>query len=91
MLCALVLIASLDRVPDPPSIKPDHSAAAALSDHKHDLGAGDQGHLPDLALSRLSDQAQSVHLPFDPADKTFFRAAKYLDHATDSSPPSCAS
>lgn len=91
MLCVLVLIASLDRVPDPPSIKPDHSAAASLSVGIHDLRVADQGHVPDLAPVRLSDQAQSVYLRFIPADKPLLQSATYLGHAADSSPPFSAS
>ena len=87
LLCVLIVIASFDRVPDPPVVKPHHDRAAALC-------FGGQHHVtPD---HNLFVQSTSLHWAFlEPAFSwdilgeftPKLPTATFLYHASDSSPP----
>jgi len=87
LLCVLIVIASVDRVPDPPVLKPHHDTAAKLS-------FGCQHHVtPDHSLFV---QQTSLHWAFLEPAFTWnipgqftpkLPTATFLYHASDSSPP----
>ena len=87
LLCVLIVIASVDRVPDPPVVKPHHDRAAVLC-------FGGQHHVtPD---HNLFVQSTSLHWAFLEPAFTWdtpgqftpkLPTATFLYHASDSSPP----
>lgn len=87
LLCVLIVIASVDRVPDPPVVKPHHDRAAALC-------FGGQHHVtPD---HNLFVHSTSLHWAFLEPAFTWdtpgqftpkLPTATLLCHASDSSPP----
>lgn len=90
LLCLLVTAASLDRVPDPPSVKPRSGAAASLTTGIHHLPIlnQDRGSVP-VASAVIA--ARFVEWSLLGADTLPVRSPIYLRHASDSSPPYSAS
>ena len=90
LLCALVVLASLDNLPDPPAVNPHPAGASVISGGNHSAAVFDQ--------SQLGGPSHSAPLfPvywFDFA-KTFgahapVTCAPLVRQASDSSPPSFA-
>lgn len=84
LLCALVLIASIDRVPDPPSLKPQHDTAISFGASCHHSPVADQGRSSDLAPHQ--EEAQCFLWNALSAEKLLPSLIR-LDQASDSSPP----
>jgi hypothetical protein len=86
LLCAFVLSAALDNVPDPPVIKPHHNRAASVcltgphhvANHERDLDRG-LASAP-TPLRRFDQSRRSESKPLLPL-------APLLSQASDSSPP----
>lgn len=90
LLCALILISAVDRIPDPPSIKP-HEVSISFGLGSHHVPVVNQDRGSHLVASNLSEQVQ----PFDSSlladEKLLVASAIHLDQASDSSPPPSAS
>jgi len=89
LLCAFLMAAYLDKLPDPPAVGPHGNEAKAASLNDHREGSFNQGHgsralLPSLVVVRWIDYgivfAATYHVP----------CAKQVRQASDSSPPSPA-
>jgi len=91
LVCLLILVASIDRVPDPPAVKRHHDAAVSLTTGTHHLPVVNQDLGSELFLSDLSGQARSFHSSFFLDQERLLPSAINLDQATDSSPPRSAS
>lgn len=90
LLCILILISSIDRVPDPPSIKPHHGPAISSNLGGYYLPAVSQDRGSDVVLRELfSAQARYFDLSLLSNDKLVVRSAVHLGNASDSSPPYC--
>ena len=86
LLCALILIASVDRVPDPPVVKPHQDKAATLCFSSHQL-ATDQNRTLDRVLFDPSRQVRFVDWSFLSESKPPLPCTTYRSQASDSSPP----
>jgi hypothetical protein len=91
VLCVLILIASLDRIPDPPSTKPHHQ-----SDIAQNLDSmGNPPATQHRAFNPVSLNLSTQRFPFDlrrrSDDEPLLRSLIYLDQAADPSPPLSAS
>jgi hypothetical protein len=87
LLCVLILISSVDRIPDPPGIKPHHQANIAGNLDSKDQPSANQHRAFDLvSLSPVSQR-----FPFEfrrrSDDEPLLRSLIYLDQAADPSPP----
>lgn len=91
LLCVLILIATLDRVPDPPSIKPHHDAAKVFSIGNHQSPVVNHHSGSDALASNVLRRAQSFFLSLLVVDELLLPSAFHLDQASDSSPPHSAS
>jgi hypothetical protein len=87
LLCVLVLVSSVDRVPDPPGIKPHHDATIYLSLNSHHLPVANHDRGSDLVSFDRSGHARSFELSLLSDEKLLPLSAIYLDQASDSSPP----
>jgi hypothetical protein len=90
LLCVLIVVASVDRVPDPPVLKPHHDRAAKLC-----LGGQ---HPPAPGRNFIAEQTAfhstvvtlvfAWEIPAEPAPQLL--PAIFRHHASDSSPPASA-
>lgn len=90
LLCVLTLASAVDRVPDPPSLKPHHDATISMGVCDHDAGSADQHpgwELVSLCLSQAAGSFHSRVLVLSAGD-LLLPSAIHVADATDSSPPS---
>src|ERR1700704_2135656 len=87
LLCALIMIASVDRVPDPPSVKPHHDKAAKLCFGGQHQSAPDKDIVFEQTLLYTAPQASLVAwiVPGEGGPRPPFPVC--LHQACDSSPP----
>lgn len=87
LLCILILISSVDRVPDPPSIKPHHGTAISSNLDGYYPPAAFQDPGSNVASWQLSRELRYFDLSSLSDDKLAVRPAVHLNSASDSSPP----
>jgi hypothetical protein len=90
LLCVLIVVASVDRVPDPPVVKPHHDRAAKLCfGGQHQL-APDHNPIVEQTLLHplflLTGLAWDIPSEFTPQP----RPVLFRFHASDTSPPFAA-
>ncbi|HEX4771881.1 MAG TPA: hypothetical protein VH351_13670 [Bryobacteraceae bacterium] len=87
LLCVLILLSSVDRIPDPPGIKPHHQTDVAQNLDFKDHHPSSQPY----ALQPVSLDLSSQRFPYDlrgrSDDQPLLRSLIYLDQAADPSPP----
>ncbi len=90
LLCALIVIASVDRVPDPPSVKPHHDKAAKLCFGGQHQSAPDNDLVFEQTVLCTSPPASLIAwiVPGESRPEPPF--ALCLRQAGDSSPPASA-
>jgi hypothetical protein len=90
LLCVLIVVASVDRVPDPPVVKPHHDRAAKLCfGGQHQLTPD---HNPIVEQTLLHSVFLLPGFAWDiPCESTLQpRPAVFRFHASDTSPPFAA-
>lgn len=87
LLCALIVIASVDRVPDPPFVKPHHDKAAKLCFGGQHQSAPDRDLLFKQTLLDESPPAAAFAWNFPYESRPQLPLAACLHQACDSSPP----
>jgi hypothetical protein len=87
VLCLLILVSSVDRVPDPPSIKPQRGGAVSLAVDSHQSPIVDQDRGLGLVSLAVTGEPHFVDWSLLFAAKPLFRSPIYLRRASDSSPP----
>ena len=90
LLCALIVIASIDRVPDPPFVKPHHDKAAKLCFGGQHQSNPDSDLLLKQTLIHPSPQALVFAWSVPCENRSQVPFATCLRQACDSSPPASA-
>ena len=86
LICAFILAASLDKVPDPPAVKPHGSAAKELRGSTHHEGSFEQDRNWSLSVPASVMRWFDFGGVFEPEHP--IRCARLVRQASDSSPPS---
>jgi hypothetical protein len=87
LLCALIVIASVDRVPDPPFVKPHHDKVAKLCFDGAHQPAPDGDLVFEPALFHASPETRVFAWGISYDDGPQPPSATYFRQACDSSPP----
>jgi hypothetical protein len=87
LLCVLIVIAAVDRVPDPPFLKPHHDQAAKLCFAGHQPADCDQARAFEQTLLHALSQVPAFGWSAPCENRPQPRLAACLRQACDSSPP----
>jgi len=87
LLCTLIVIASVDRVPDPPSVKPHHDKVAKLCFGGQHQSTPDRDLVFEQTFLDTSSQAPVFAWTITSENRPQLPLAACLRQACDSSPP----
>jgi hypothetical protein len=87
LLCVLIVIASVDRVPDPPVVKPHHDRAAKLCFGDQHQAAPDRNLIVQQTLLHPVFLLPAFAWDIPCESRPRLRPAIFVHQASDSSPP----